>query len=53
MGPALCGALAATTIQWVVARALIRAMDTGRAATWLERGERWLTAEAGDQNEAQ
>jgi hypothetical protein len=43
MGPALCGALVVTTIQWAAARALIRAVDTGRAAAWLARTERWLT----------
>ena len=51
VGPALCGALAATAIQWVVAQGLIRAVDTGRAAAWLKRSERWLTASAGDENE--
>jgi hypothetical protein len=53
IGPALCGALAASAIQWVVARGLTRAVDTGRAAAWLERTERWLTASTGDQNERQ
>jgi hypothetical protein len=53
IGPALCGALGATAIQWVVARGLIRAVDTGRAAAWLERNERRLTASAGDQDESQ
>jgi hypothetical protein len=53
IGPALYGALAATAIQWVVAQGLIRAVDTGRAAAWLERSERWLTASAGDRDECQ
>jgi len=53
IGPALCGALAATAIQWVVAQGLIRAVDTGRAAAWLERSERRLTASAGDQDQGQ
>jgi hypothetical protein len=53
IGPALCGALAATAIQWVVTQGLLRTVDTGRAAAWLERSERWLTARAGDQDECQ
>jgi hypothetical protein len=52
IGPALGGALAAAAIQWVVAQGLIRAVDTGRAAAWLERSERWLTARAGDQDDS-
>jgi hypothetical protein len=51
IGPALSWALAATAIQRVVAQGLIRAVDTGRAAAWLERSEQWLTARAGDQNQ--
>jgi hypothetical protein len=50
IGPALCGALAVTAIQRVVAQGLIRAVDTGRAAAWLERSERWLTASGGEQD---
>ena|SRR5215475_4873965 len=42
MGPPLCAALAAISIQWVVAHGLMRAVDTGRASAWLERSERWL-----------
>ena len=53
IGPALCGALAAAALQWIVAQGLIRAVDTGRAAAWLERSERRLTASAGDQDERQ
>jgi len=53
IGPALCAALAATAIQWAVAQGLIRAVDTGRAAAWLERSARRLTASAGDQDERQ
>jgi hypothetical protein len=53
LGPALCWALAATAIQWVVAQGLIRAVDTGRAADWLERSERRLTASGGEQDESQ
>jgi hypothetical protein len=53
ISPALCAALAATTIQWVVIQRLIRAVDTGRAAAWLEHSERWLTANAGEENERQ
>jgi hypothetical protein len=44
IGPALCGAVAATTIQWVAAKGLIHAVESGRAAVWLERSERWLNA---------
>lgn len=51
IGAALCAAVGASAIQWVVARGLIRAMESGRAAAWLERSERWLTTSAGDQNE--
>jgi hypothetical protein len=51
VSPVLCAALAATAIQWVVVERLIRAVDTGRAAAWLERSERWLTANAGDESE--
>jgi len=49
IGPALCWVLATAAIQWLVAQGLMRAVDTGRAAAWLERSERWLTASAGDQ----
>ncbi len=51
IGPALCGALAATAIHREVVRGLFRAIDTGRAAAWLERSERRLTASAGHQDE--
>jgi hypothetical protein len=34
-----------------VAQGLLRAMDSGRAAAWLERSERWLTANADSPNE--
>jgi hypothetical protein len=47
--PALFGAIAAAAVQWMVVRWLMRAMDSGRAAAWLERSERWLTDSAGDQ----
>jgi hypothetical protein len=53
ISPVLCAALAATAIQAVMAERLLRAVDTGRAAAWLERSERWLTANAGDENERQ
>jgi hypothetical protein len=43
-GPALCGALAAAVMHRLVAGRLMRAVETGSAAEWLERGERWLTA---------
>jgi hypothetical protein len=49
IGPALCAALAATAIQWLVAYGLIRAIETGRATAWLERSERWLSASQHDQ----
>jgi hypothetical protein len=51
ISPMLCAALATHAIHWVVARRLMRAVDTGRAAAWLERSERWLTSGAGDENE--
>jgi hypothetical protein len=51
IGPALCAAIAASAIQWIVAQGLLRAMDSGRAAAWLERSERWLTANADSPNE--
>jgi hypothetical protein len=51
IGPALCGAMIAAALQWVVAEGLFRAVDTGRASAWLERGERWLTASAVGQNQ--
>jgi len=53
ISPPLSGALAAAAIHWLVMRELLRALDTGHAATWLERSERWLTAGEGDQNHAQ
>jgi hypothetical protein len=53
ISPVLCAALAATAIQWAVVQRLIRAVDTGRAAAWLELSERWLTANAGDESERQ
>jgi hypothetical protein len=53
IGTPLSGALAATAIHWLVVQGLIRALDTGRAATWLERSERWLTGGEGDQNQGQ
>jgi len=53
IGHPLSGALAAAAIHWLVMRALIRALDTGRAATWLERSQRWLTAGEGGQNQGQ
>lgn len=52
-GPALCAAVAAAAIQRAVAQGIIRAVDTGRAATWLESSERWLTINGGDQNTRQ
>jgi hypothetical protein len=39
-------AVAAGAIRWLVAHALMRAVDTGRAAGWLERSERWVTPSA-------
>jgi hypothetical protein len=51
IGPALGAATAASAIQWLVALGLFRAMDTGRAAAWLERSERWPTANRGNPNE--
>jgi hypothetical protein len=51
IGPALCGALAVAAIQWAAAQALVRAVDSGRAAAWLARSERWLTASAGAEKE--
>ncbi len=48
IGPALCGAIAATTIHRVVAQELLRTVESGHAAVWLERSERWLTARAGE-----
>jgi hypothetical protein len=51
IGPALFSALAASAIQWMVAQGLIRAVESGRAAAWLERSESWLTASGGDQNQ--
>jgi hypothetical protein len=53
ISPALCGALAAHAVQWVLVQGLMRAVETGRAAAWLERSERWLTASAGGQHESQ
>jgi hypothetical protein len=53
ISPVLGAALAATAIQWVTVQRLIRAVDTGQAAAWLERGERWLTANAEEENERQ
>jgi hypothetical protein len=48
IGPTLCVALAGAAIERATVQELMRAVDTGRAAAWLERAERWLTA--GDQN---
>lgn len=46
VSPVLCGvlaaALAAHAIEVAVMRELLRAVDDGRAAGWLERAERWL-----------
>ncbi len=53
IGPALCGTLLAAAMQRVVAEGLIRAAESGRAGTWLERSERWLTASAGEQDQQQ
>jgi hypothetical protein len=53
IGPALSAAMTASAIQWMVAQGLLRAMDSGRAAAWLEQSERWLTAGAGDTDECQ
>jgi hypothetical protein len=53
ISPALCAALAATGIQWLAIQQLLRAVDTGRAAAWLEHGERWLTAHLGNESEGQ
>jgi ABC-type Fe3+ transport system permease subunit len=50
IGPALCAALAAMAIQWLVAYGLIRAVETGRATAWLERIEHRLAAGAEDQD---
>jgi hypothetical protein len=49
IGPALCAALAAMAIQWLVAYGLIRAVETSRATAWLERVEHRLAASAEDQ----
>lgn len=48
VGPVLCAAVAAAAIQREVVKRLLNAVDTGRAAVWLERSERWLTAGAAE-----
>jgi hypothetical protein len=50
IGPALCAALAAMAIQWLVAQGLIRAIETGRATAWLERVEHRLSASPDDKD---
>jgi hypothetical protein len=51
IGPALCWALLAATMQRAAAAGLFRAVDTGTAAAWLERSERWLSAKGMDSDE--